>query len=167
MLLHKNSSYSRRHRVVVSGLEPHTELSFLFLSPPALLGRSQGKRHRSNISQQLLTVCIRHDDVWALPSKLQGHPLEVTLSCSLLDQVSNLQGEQSRCWNELPHQQDSSGFTSQSAFHANPLTGRALRLPRVSPPVRSSSRETIGNILHNQITTRVLCNTNLPPLRSA
>lgn len=155
MLLHKNSSYSRRHRVVVSGLELHTgEFSFLFLSSSSfLLGRSQGKRHRSNTSQQLLTVCIRHDDVWALPSKLQGHSLEVTLSCSLLDQVSNLQGEQSRCWNELPHQQDSSGFTSQSAFHANPLTGRALRLPRVSPPVRSSSRETIGNILHNQITT--------------
>lgn len=80
--------------MVVSGL------SFLFLSSSSfLLGRSQGKRHRSNITQQLLTVCIRHDDVWALPPKLQGHPLEVTLSCSLLDQVSNLQGEQSSCWN--------------------------------------------------------------------
>lgn len=101
VLIHKCSSCSRRHsRVVVSLPEPHTgELCFLFLSPPALLGRSQGKRHRSNIAQQLLTVCIRHDDIWALPSKLQGHPLEVTLCCSLLDQVSNLQGEQSRCWN--------------------------------------------------------------------
>lgn len=38
VLIHKCSSYSRRHsRVVVSGLEPHTgDLSFLFLSPPAL-----------------------------------------------------------------------------------------------------------------------------------
>lgn len=100
VLIHKCSSYSRRHRVVVSGLEPHTgEFPFLFLSLPAVLGRSQGKRQRSNIAQQLLTVCIRHDDIWALPSKLQGHPLEVTLCCSLLDQVSNLQGEQSRCWN--------------------------------------------------------------------
>nr|XP_030141995.3 uncharacterized protein LOC115497451 [Taeniopygia guttata] len=44
VLIHKCSSCSRRHsRVVVSLLEPHPgELCFLFLSPPALLGRSQG-----------------------------------------------------------------------------------------------------------------------------
>lgn len=41
-------------------------------------------------TESVLTVGIRHDDIWALPSKLQRHSLQVTLCCSLLDQMPNL-----------------------------------------------------------------------------
>lgn len=80
---------------VVSELGTHDagEVSF---SLQLCLQKASVKRTDQMLRQQVLTVGIRHDDVWTLPSELQRHPLQVTLCCSLLDQVPNLQQEKRR-----------------------------------------------------------------------
>lgn len=87
---------------------------------------------RQTFQGQVLTVCIRQDDIRTLSSKLQCHPLQVTLCCSLLDQVPNLHRGENR--NYLPHPATPArGLDLAQQFNNNPFIVRAFKETAACP----------------------------------